>query len=324
MIRRRSTPWIHRWSRQLIGAIGVVGALLTTYLSVLKFTGAAAACSGDAAGGASSCDVVLNSAYAEVFGLPLPLFGCLAYISMATFALVPLAVKPEQNKALRSQLEDWTWLLLFAGATAMTIFSSYLMYILAAKLQAVCWYCIGSAIFSLSLFVLTVIGRRWEDIGQLFFIAIIVGMVTLIGTLGVYANVDGLREPGEPIPIESPSGQSKAGIGGWEITSKSGESEIELAVHLNQIGAKKYGAYWCPHCYEQKQLFGKEAFSKIDYIECDAKGKNAQPQVCKDAGVKSYPNWEINGELVEGVKTLDELADLSSYQGSRNFKYSLR
>jgi len=324
MIRRRSTPWIHRWSRQLIGAIAVVGTLLTAYLSVLKFTGAAAACSGEAASGAANCDVVLNSAYAEVFGLPLPLFGCLAYISMATFSLVPLAVKPEQNKALRSQLEDWTWLALFAIATAMTIFSGYLMYVLAAKLEAVCLYCIGSAIFSLSLFVLTVIGRRWEDIGQLLFIAIIVAMVTLIGTLGVYANIDGPREPGERIPIESYSGQAKPDIGGWEITSKSGESEIELAAHLTEIGAKKYGAYWCPHCFEQKQLFGKEAFSKINYIECDPKGKNAQPQVCKGAGVKSYPNWEINGELIEGVKTLDELADLSGYQGSRNFKYSLR
>ncbi|NET58333.1 MAG: vitamin K epoxide reductase family protein [Symploca sp. SIO2E6] len=323
MIRRRSTPWIHRWSRQLIGAIAIVGALLTAYLTVLKFTGAAAVCSGKAAGGASSCDAVLNSAYAEVFGLPLPLFGCLAYISMATFALVPLAVKPEQNKALRSQLEDQTWLVLFAIATAMTIFSGYLMYVLAAILQAVCWYCIGSAIFSVSLFVLTVIGRRWEDIGQLFFIAVIVAMVTLIGTLGVYAQIEGPREPGERIPIESPAGQAQSGIG-WEITSKSGESEIELAVYLTEIGAKKYGAYWCPHCHEQKQLFGKQAFSKINYIECDAKGKDAQPQVCKDAGVKSYPNWTINGELIEGVKTLDELADLSGYQGPRDFKYSLR
>lgn len=323
MIRRRSSPWIHRWSRQLIGAIAIVGTLLTTYLSVLKLTGGSAACSGDAAAGASSCNAVLNSAYAEVFGIPLPLFGCLAYISMATFALVPLAVKPDQNKALRSQLEDWTWLLLFALATAMTVFSSYLMYVLATKLQTVCFYCIGSAIFSLSLFVLTVIGRRWEDIGQLFFIAIIVAMVTLIGTLGVYANVDRPRDAGERIPIESPSGAPEAPIG-WEITSKSGESEIELALHLTKIGAKKYGAYWCPHCYEQKQLFGKEAFSKINYIECDPNGKNAQPQVCKEANVKSYPNWEINGKLIEGVQTLDELADLSGYQGPRNFKYSLR
>ncbi|NEQ68475.1 MAG: vitamin K epoxide reductase family protein [Symploca sp. SIO2D2] len=323
MIRRRSTPWIHRWSRQIIGVIATVGALLTAYLTVLKFTGGSAACSSEAAGVASSCDTVLNSAYAEVFGLPLPLFGCLAYISVATLALVPLAVKPEQNKALRSQLEDQTWLVLFAIATAMTIFSGYLMYVLANILQAVCWYCIGSAIFSLSLLVLTVIGRRWEDIGQLFFIAIIVAMVTLIGTLAVYANIEGPREPGERIPIESPSGQAQSGAG-WEITSKSGESEIELAVHLTEIGAKKYGAYWCPHCHEQKQLFGKEAFSKVDYIECDPKGKNGQPQVCKDAGVKSYPNWTINGELIEGVKTLDELADLSGYQGPRDFKYSLR
>ncbi|HAA28632.1 MAG TPA: hypothetical protein DCE56_14275, partial [Cyanobacteria bacterium UBA8553] len=84
------------------------------------------ACSADAAANVSSCNDVLSSPYATVFGLPLALFGCLAYISMATFALAPLAVNPEQYKALRSKLEDWTWLLLFAGATAMTIFSGYL------------------------------------------------------------------------------------------------------------------------------------------------------------------------------------------------------
>src|SRR4028118_1544092 len=192
MSRRRSAPWIHRWSRQLIGAIASIGALLTAYLTVLKLSGNSVACTaGAAAASASSCNDVLSSPYATVFGLPLALFGCLAYTGMATFALAPLAVKSEQNKDLRSKLEDWTWLLLFTGATAMTIFSGYLMYLLAFKLKTVCLYCIGSALFSLSMLILTFIGRSWEDAGQLLFIGIVVGMVTLIGTLGVYANVDG-------------------------------------------------------------------------------------------------------------------------------------
>ena len=328
MSRRRSAPWIHRWSRQLIGAIASVGALLTAYLTVVKLTGSSVACTASAAtataASASSCNNVLSSPYATVFGLPLALFGCLAYISMATFALAPLAVSAEQNKGLRLKLEDWTWLLLFAGATAMTIFSGYLMYLLAFNLKTLCLYCIGSALFSLSLLTLTFIGRSWEDAGQLLFIGILVGMVTLIGTLGVYAQVGG---PGStsaktPIPIPAITTAPQPGVG-WEITTTSGEAEIALARHLKQVGVNAYFAYWCPHCFEQKQLFGKQAASELNAVECAADGKNGQPQVCIDAGIKAFPSWKIKGELTSGIKTLQELADTTGYQGPRNFKYTL-
>ena len=325
MSRRRSAPWIHRWSRQLIGAIAILGAILTAYLTVVKLTGNAVACTAQAgAAAAASCDGVLSSPYATVFGLPLALFGCLAYISMATFSLAPLAVNSEQNKELRSKLENWTWLLLFVGATAMTIFSGYLMYLLAFKLNSICLYCIGSALFSLSMLTLTLIGRSWEDIGQLFFIGIVVAMVTLIGTLGVYAQVgrSGSTSAKDRTPIPEATTTPQPVIG-WEVTTTSGEAEIALARHLKKVGVKEYGAYWCPHCYEQKQLFGKPAYQELPYIECTPDGKNGQPKVCKDAGVKFFPSWKINGELTSGVKTLDELADLTNYQGPRNFKYAL-
>src|ERR687885_2460485 len=99
MSRRRSAPWIHRWSRQLIGAIAILGALLTAYLTVVKLTGNSVACTaGAATASASSCNSVLSSPYATVFGLPLALFGCLAYASMAAFTLAPLAVNSQQNQ----------------------------------------------------------------------------------------------------------------------------------------------------------------------------------------------------------------------------------
>jgi len=312
MSRRRSAPWIHRWSRQLIGAIAIVGALLTAYLTVVKLTGSTVACTASAAAAsASSCNDVLSSPYAIVFGLPLTLFGFLAYTSMATFALAPLAVNSEQNKELRSKLEDWSWLLLFAGATAMTVFSGYLMYLLAFKIQSVCLYCIGSALFSLSLLTLTFIGRSWEDVGQLFFVGILVGMVTLISTLGVYSKVGGpvTTAGGTRTPITLASGAPKPGVG-WEITTTSGEAEIALARHLKQVGAKAYFAYWCPHCYEQKQLFGKQAYDEINHVECAPDGRNAQPQSCKNAGVQAFPSWEINGKLtsvIRGHATLSTL-----------------
>jgi uncharacterized membrane protein len=332
MRRRRSLPWIYRWSRPIIGAIAIAGAVLTAYLTITKLTGAGPVCSADAAAGAG-CGGVLNSAYATVFGLPLSLFGCIAYISMAAFALVPLAVSQERNKNLKKQLENYTWWLLLAGSIAMAVFSGYLMYILATELKTVCPYCIGSATFSLSLLILTITGRDWEDLGQILFTGVVVGLLTIVVTLGIYSGVNssiaqangGAEEVVDAdglIAITEPVGQPTPPKG-WEITSISGETEIALAKHLTATGAKNYGAFWCPHCYEQKQLLGKDAFAEINYIECDPQGKNPQREACMAAGIESFPTWEIEGKLYPGTKTAAELAKLSNYQGDKKFKYKL-
>ncbi|MHC5831667.1 MAG: vitamin K epoxide reductase family protein, partial [Nostoc sp.] len=103
---------------------------------------------------------------------------------------------------------------------AMSVFSGYLMYVLASQIKAICPYCIGSALFSLSLLVLTIIGRTWEDIGQIFFTAIIVGMVTLIATLGIYADVNksDVRAggtPGQPVNISFTPKENPNPAFGW-------------------------------------------------------------------------------------------------------------
>lgn len=195
----------------------------------------------------------------------------------------------------------------------MTVFSGYLMYLLAFKIQAVCIYCIGSALLSASLFTLALIGREWQDIGQLFFTGIVVGMLILVGTTGIYASVNNPALADRSTPGES----------GLAITTTSGAAEIALATHLKRVGAKMYGAFWCPHCHNQKQLFGKEAFQQINYIECDPKGKNPKPDLCQAANVQSFPTWEINGKSVSGTQSLEELANLSGYQGPRDFKNPL-
>jgi glutaredoxin len=101
---------------------------------------------------------------------------------------------------------------------------------------------------------------------------------------------------------------------------KSISSEMALAEHLSKQGAKMYGAYWCPHCSNQKQFFGEKAFSKINYIECDPRGKNPQVNLCRSAKITGFPTWEINGKMYQGMRSLNDLATLSGYRGSRNFK----
>ena len=298
MRSKRSKPWIYRNSRFIIAGIAAVGAVITAYLLIERLTGGTVICPVD------GCDNVLNSPYATVLGLPLALFGFLAYAGMGTMAIAPWLINPDSQKELRSKLEDWSWLLMFVGGVSMTIFSSYLMYIMAFEIKSLCLYCIGSAVCSISLFILALIGRNWEDIGQLIFIAIIVGMITMVGTFAVYA------------PIHSPTA-SKQDVYG--VTTTSTPAKVALAEHLTEVDAKMYGAYWCSHCQDQKKLFGQEAVSQLNYIECDPKGKNPQPNLCVAAGIKAYPTWEINGEIQEGVISLENLAKLSGYNGSTNF-----
>ena len=139
---------------------------------------------------------------------------------------------------------------------------------------------------------------------QLFFIGILVSMLVLISSAGLYADVNNFGTAKET---------------SMKTITSSGTSEIALAQHLKIVGAKMYGSYTCSHCQAQKESFGKEAARIINYIECNPQGKNARPDLCQAAKIKGTPAWEIKGEFYPGQKSLNELADLSGYQGSRKF-----
>ena len=94
------------------------------------------------------------------------------------------------------------------------------------------------------------------------------------------------------------------------ITTVSSDRAIQLADRLQSLDAKMYGAYWCSHCYDQKQVFGKQAFSKLTYVECSKDGVNSQTKVCKAKDVPGYPTWEISGKLYPGQQELEELEEL--------------
>ncbi|HEY9761056.1 MAG TPA: vitamin K epoxide reductase family protein [Trichocoleus sp.] len=303
MVRRRQeTSWIHRWSRYLIAGIAFLGILETSYLTIVKLTGGTAVCP------TQGCDRVLNSPYASVFGLPLTLFGGLAYLTMFILAVLPLTANAETHLERRQRLEAQTWPVMFGFSLAMVICSSYLMYIMAFEIQELCPYCVTSALFTVTMLALIVLGNRWKDIGQLFFTGIIIGVITLTGVLAIYA------------PLKGSGGiaSAQAGEVGPPITTTSGPAEIALAQHLKAIGAKMYAAWWCPHCHDQKQMFGAEAIAQVPYVECSSDGRNAQPQLC--GAVTGFPTWEIKGQMYPGVQSLQKLAELSGYTGSVDFK----
>lgn len=84
-----------------------------------------------------------------------------------------------------------------------------------------------------------------------------------------------------------------------------------MAQKLEARDAKMYGAYWCTHCYDQKQKFGIRAFKKIKYIECDQYGKDTKFKMCRDKRIPGYPTWEIGGKLYPGEIVLEDLEKLA-------------
>lgn len=103
-----------------------------------------------------------------------------------------------------------------------------------------------------------------------------------------------------------------AGFGGaYYLGIRSQHKYDGFARCLTDRGVKMYGAFWCPHCTEQKEKFGA-SFQYAPYVECGVKGQTSgKTQVCQDAGIQHYPTWQFppTGERVERVFSLEELSD---------------
>jgi|GEM_PF-1342831 len=69
-----------------------------------------------------------------------------------------------------------------------------------------------------------------------------------------------------------------------------------------------YGSSWCPHCTNQKQVFGSSV-KYINFVDCESTLENQN--LCVSKGLQAYPTWEINSQLYLGEKSFEELAELS-------------
>ena len=81
-----------------------------------------------------------------------------------------------------------------------------------------------------------------------------------------------------------------------------------LAKCIAQSSTTFYGAFWCPHCAEQKTKFGTGA-QYLPYVECSLPSGSGETQVCIDHGIIQYPTWVFaDGSRSVGVQTPEILA----------------
>lgn len=84
------------------------------------------------------------------------------------------------------------------------------------------------------------------------------------------------------------------------------EKYDEFAKCLSSSGATMYGAYWCPHCQNEKKAFGS-SFQYVSYVEC-----TQDPNLCLKKGIEAYPTWIFkDGRKFVGEQGLSKLSEIS-------------
>jgi uncharacterized membrane protein len=295
---------------KVAAAFAFAGSLESTYLAIQKLSG------GDVVCPVGGCQTALNSSYAELFGQPLSLYGAVAYFIVALIAFSGSSVNPEESKELESKYKNLR-VLFFLSTCGLAGVSSYLLYVLAIKLGGVeCVYCLTSASISFALFSIGFSGLTPKETLNASPPAIslfVVTMLSLYLVLGSGADNTDDRAESQFLSYQAP-----------RIETVSTQYSRELAKYLKVSGAKMYGAFWCSHCLDQKEEFGKD--TELPYVECFPEGwqKGAEiAKACSDAKVKGFPTWVINGKAIEGDKTLDELAKESGFRTETPIEFPL-
>ena len=117
----------------LLLALAAAGLGISGYLTYTHWADKVVAC-----GGFGSCEVVQNSDYATLGPVPIALLGALMYAGLGGLALLTLW--------RRAAEVDWPILALWAGALAGTAYSAYLTYVELFVLEAICVWCVASAV----------------------------------------------------------------------------------------------------------------------------------------------------------------------------------
>jgi len=222
----------------------------------------------------SGCDIVQGSRYGTLLGVPTALWGVLLYAAIGALAALGLSAS------------RWTWAFYLAPAGVGT--SIYLTTVSVLVIHATCAYCLASGVITVGI-LLVLLRRRAVLPGRRKLSALVPGALA--------AAI--LAPLGAAFIFAMPAG------GGTGF-------EGALARHLRETGAVMYGAHWCPHCTEQKALFG-DAAKDVPYVECAADAVNGRPDLCEKAGVKVFPTWVMGTERREGVQSLSALATLSKF-----------
>lgn len=128
--------------------LGLAGVGIGAYLVWVHYDLDALVC------GLGDCEVVQTSSYAEVFGIPIAILGLLMYVALVTLTLARL---------LRPALLVPASMAALAITGAGTLYSAWLTWVEIEVLEAICQWCVASAIVTTVLFIVEIVvfSRLW-------------------------------------------------------------------------------------------------------------------------------------------------------------------
>lgn len=146
---------IPNWLIWAFAIISYVGFMDATYLTVAHLSGAELNCAIF-----TGCNQVTQSAYSEIFGIPVALFGALFYLAIFLSTLLYFVSK---KKIYLRFIPFFT--------TLGFLFSLVLIYLQIYVIKAICIYCMFSALtttllFALSLYLI-IHKKEVEEVNQL-------------------------------------------------------------------------------------------------------------------------------------------------------------
>lgn len=118
--------------------LAFIGLIDAGYITVKYYTGGEVTC--PITGG---CSDVLTSAYSQIAGLPVSVYGLLFYTTVLFFAFLYL----DMRKVWMEKLMPLIGLIGF-------LFTLWFVYLQLFVIEAICFYCMISAILSTTIFVL--------------------------------------------------------------------------------------------------------------------------------------------------------------------------
>jgi uncharacterized membrane protein len=121
-------------------ALAILGVLVAGYLTWAHIDESTALCS---EGG--GCDIVRQSPYSQIVGIPVAAIGALGYL----FILGVLMLEGSNGP-----LADSGPVLVFGLSLVGALYSAYLTYLELFVINALCPHCVASAIIMAALFVL--------------------------------------------------------------------------------------------------------------------------------------------------------------------------
>ncbi|GMI57620.1 hypothetical protein ScalyP_jg10906 [Parmales sp. scaly parma] len=308
--------------RKALAFLALLGSLECLFLTLIKtFTSPATLskiCSTVSLGvPGGGCNEVLTGPYASVHGIPLTFPGFLAYAAVFLLSVLPLV---PQYQARPLITEEQNRLLLLMSTTGLGFFSFLLMSLLAFVIRDYCPFCIASALISFSLALTAWFSSLGTNLTIKRRVAAGFSSVAVVCAFafGIFINGENVLldsavaspNPSSVLIKSESEKKSREELEPPPVTNKSSKQAEKIGDQLTKLNSRMFGAYWCSHCFEQKQTLGKQAMAKIPYLECAKDGKDSEWRVCKDLKLPGYPCWEINGNIYPGEQSLDELQEI--------------